>query len=105
MSKNVTLLYCVSNYPSKISDFNLNNIKILKKNLNVKLVFLIIQLTQELHSAVAAGATVVEKHISLKNVKSLDSDFSIAGDDILRFKKQICNAKKVKKNLLFIKNS
>ena len=27
----LTLLYCVSNYPSKLSDFNLNNIEILKK--------------------------------------------------------------------------
>ena len=29
--KDVSLLYCVSNYPSKNSDFNLNNIKIMKK--------------------------------------------------------------------------
>ena len=29
-AKNITLLYCVSNYPSKNSDFNLNNIMILK---------------------------------------------------------------------------
>ena len=28
--KDITLLYYVSNYPSKLSDFNLNNIKILK---------------------------------------------------------------------------
>ena len=30
-AKDITLLYCVSNYPSSIDDFNLNNIKILKK--------------------------------------------------------------------------
>ena len=35
-AKNVSLLYCVSNYPSKLTDFNLNNIKIMKKNLIVK---------------------------------------------------------------------
>ena len=29
-AKDITLLYCVSNYPSKNSHFNLNNIKILK---------------------------------------------------------------------------
>ena len=29
-AKDITLLYCVSNYPSSISDFNLKNIKILK---------------------------------------------------------------------------
>ena len=38
-AKGVTLLYCVSNYPSKIVDFNLRNIEILKKNLIVKLDF------------------------------------------------------------------
>ena len=30
-ARDITLLYCVSNYPSKISDFNLNNIIILKE--------------------------------------------------------------------------
>ena len=30
-AKEIILLYCVSNYPSKISDFNLNNIRILKE--------------------------------------------------------------------------
>ena len=40
---NITLLYCVSNYPSNIDDFNLNNLNILKKLLNAKLVYLIIQ--------------------------------------------------------------
>ena len=35
-AKDITLLYCVSNYPSKNSDFNLNNIRILKKNLIAK---------------------------------------------------------------------
>ena len=29
-SKDITLLYCVSNYPSSIKDFNIYNIKILK---------------------------------------------------------------------------
>ena len=42
-SKNITLLYCVSNYPSKVEDFNLNNIKILKEKFNVEWVFRIIQ--------------------------------------------------------------
>ena len=32
-AKDITLLYCVSNYPAKNSDFNLNNIKILKKKI------------------------------------------------------------------------
>ena len=35
-AKNITLLYCVSNYPSSIDDFNLNNIKILKDKFKCK---------------------------------------------------------------------
>ena len=30
--KDIIVLYCVSSYPAKLKDFNLNNIKILKKN-------------------------------------------------------------------------
>ena len=44
-STDITLLYCVSNYPSNIEDFNLNNIKILKKSLIVELVCQIILIT------------------------------------------------------------
>ena len=36
MDKNLTLLYCVSNYPSKIKNFNLNNIRLLKKRFKCK---------------------------------------------------------------------
>ena len=32
-AKDITLLYCVSSYPSRIDQFNLNNIKILKKKI------------------------------------------------------------------------
>ena len=42
--KNITILHCHSEYPSDLKDLNLNNILTLKKYLNVKLVFQIIQL-------------------------------------------------------------
>ena len=35
--ENITLLYCVSNYPSVLKDFNLHNIGILKKKFNCKI--------------------------------------------------------------------
>ena len=40
--KQITLFYCVSDYPAQFSDLNLNTIPFLKKNLMLKLVFLII---------------------------------------------------------------
>ena len=43
--KDITLLYCVSSYPAKYSEINLNNLKILKKNSHVELVFLTTQIT------------------------------------------------------------
>lgn len=95
--KNLTLLYCVSNYPSKINDFNLNNIKLLKKRFNCK-----VGLSDHSKdnivaiSAVAAGADMVEKHIGLKNQKKgLDIEFSIRGPEIKKFKEDILTAKKL----------
>ena len=90
-AKNITLLYCVSNYPSKNTDFNLNNIKILKNKFKCR-----VGLSD--HSkdnrvaiaAVAAGAEVVEKHIALdKQKKGLDIEFSIKGKEIKKFKEDI----------------
>ena len=65
--KKITLLYCVSNYPAKIEDFNLNNISFLKKKFNCsvglsdhcndpKLAF----------ASILAGADFLEKHIALR---------------------------------------
>ena len=90
-AKDITLLYCVSNYPSKNIDFNLNNIKILKNKFKCR-----VGLSD--HSkdnrvaiaAVAAGAEVVEKHIALdKQKKGLDIEFSLKGKEIKKFKEDI----------------
>ena len=103
-AKNITLLYCVSNYPSKIKDFNLNNIKILKKKFNCEVGFSDHSTDNKIATAaVLAGATVVEKHISLKNVKALDYEFSLSGKDIVDFKRSINNPKKIISNRLFFK--
>lgn len=92
-AKKIVLLYCVSNYPSKLSDFNLNNIKILKDRFKCE-----IGLSD--HSkdnkvaigAVVAGARVFEKHIGLKNQrKGLDIDFSIKGKEIGKYVEDIKN--------------
>ena len=90
-AKNITLLYCVSNYPSKNTDFNLNNIKILKNKFKCR-----VGLSD--HSkdnrvaiaAIAEGAEMVEKHIALdKQKRGLDIEFSLKGKEIKKFKEDI----------------
>tara|TARA_B100000965_G_scaffold405950_1_gene442113 strand:+ start:6784 stop:7818 length:1035 start_codon:yes stop_codon:yes gene_type:complete len=90
-AKEIILLYCVSNYPSKLSDFNLNNIKIMKEKFKCKIGLsdhsknnLVAKL------AVAAGAEVFEKHIALKkHNKSPDYNFSIKGEEIGEYRKDL----------------
>ena len=103
-AKKITLLYCVSNYPSKITDFNLNNIRILKKKFKCEIGFSDHSTDHRIASAaINAGATVIEKHISLKNVSALDSNFSINEYEISKFRKAIDNSKQILKDNLFYK--
>lgn len=100
-AKKIILLYCVSNYPSKISDFNLNNILIMKKKFNCDIGFSDHSNSLEIPSLAASiGATVIEKHICLKNVKSLDYDFSINENEIKNYREAINN-----KNLVRFKSN
>ena len=105
-AKDITLLYCVSNYPSKVEDFNLNNIKILKKKFNCK-----IGLSD--HSkgnfvaslAVSQGAEIFEKHIALEGQKKgIDIEFSIKGKEIQNYKDSINNAYMLLKKKFFFRN-
>jgi len=91
-AKNIALLYCVSNYPAKISDFNLNNIIIMKE----KFKDCVIGLSD--HSldsdickvAISVGAKIIEKHIALDGQKKgLDLAFSLKGKEIKNFKNDI----------------
>ena len=78
-AKDITLLYCVSNYPSSVDDFNLNNIKILKDKFKCRVGISDHSLDNRVAIAsIACGAEVVEKHIALDNQKEgFDIDFSI----------------------------
>ena len=96
-AKNLCLLYCVSNYPSKIEDFNLNNIKILKKKFSCK-----VGLSDHSNDyrvsilAKSLGAEVFEKHIALQNqTEGFDIKFSLKGNEIRKFKENISVTKKL----------
>tara|TARA_Y100000590_G_scaffold458470_1_gene613249 strand:- start:1296 stop:2327 length:1032 start_codon:yes stop_codon:yes gene_type:complete len=114
-AKDITLLYCVSNYPSKIEDFNLNNIKILKEKFKCRVGLSDHSKDERVAiAAIAAGAEVIEKHIALDNQKKgLDIEFSLKGKKIKHFKKILDNSyqllgkknfyrnKSEKKNIIF----
>ena len=83
-SKKIILLYCVSNYPSKISDFNFNNIRILKDRYNCKIGFSDHSRDNKIAAAaIAAGAEIIEKHIALDTeTTGFDLKFSSKGKEI-----------------------
>ena len=83
-AKEIILLYCVSNYPSKISDFNFNNIRILKERYNCKVGFSDHSIDNKVvAAAIAVGAEVIEKHIALEGQKKgFDLAFSLKGREI-----------------------
>ena len=105
-SKDITLLYCVSNYPSKFEDFNMNNIKILKKKFKCKIGFSDHSNDNRIAlSAIAAGAEIVEKHIALENQKKgHDIKFSLKGKEIKKFKEDIVFVSNLFKKQKFSRN-
>ena len=86
-AKEIILLYCVSNYPSKISDFNFNNIRILKERYNCKVGFSDHSTDNKVvATAIASGAEVIEKHIALDGQKKgFDLAFSLKGKEIKKY--------------------
>ena len=90
-AKDITLLYCVSNYPSSINDFNLNNIKILKNKFKCKVGISDHSTDNRVAiAAIASGAEVIEKHIALDNQKKgLDINFSLKGKEIKKLRNDV----------------
>ena len=90
-AKDITLLYCVSNYPSSISDFNLHNIKVLKDKFKCRVGISDHSTDNRVAiAAIAAGAEVVEKHIALdKQKKGFDIDFSLKGKQISKLRNDL----------------
>ena len=108
-AKEIALLYCVSSYPAKTSDFNLNNISILKNKFkNCTIGLSDHSLNDDVAKiAISLGAKIIEKHIALDNQKKgFDIEFSIKGREILQFKKMIENTyKTLGKNYFYRNNS
>ena len=97
--KDLTLLYCVSNYPSNNHDFNLNNIEILKKKFKCRVGLS----DHSIGSTISKGAEIIEKHICLKNVEAVDSKFSLKSNEIKKFIKEINDTHNLIKKKDFIR--
>ena len=106
-AKEIILLYCVSNYPSKISDFNFNNIKILKDRYNCKIGFSDHSTDNKVvAAAIAAGAEVIEKHIALEGQKKgFDIAFSLKGKEIKNYEQVIKNTSLMMGKKYFFRNA
>ena len=105
-AKEIILLYCVSNYPSKISDFNFNNIRILKARYNCKVGFSDHSIDNKVvAAAIAAGAEVIEKHVALEGQeKGFDLAFSLKGREIRDYVEVIKNTSLMLGKEFFFRN-
>lgn len=104
--KNFSLMYCVSNYPAMLSDFHINNIKILKKKFKCK-VGLSDHSTNNIVAALAlsSGAEIFEKHIASKMSKeSPDYKFSLIEDEIKVYRNMLDDTYKMLKNKKFTRS-
>ena len=92
----IVILYCVSGYPTKDVESNLNTIKFLRKKFKNTNIGLSDHTNDILTSLVATslGATIIEKHFIIsKKINSLDNKFSI---DIKQLRDLSKNINKVK---------
>jgi pseudaminic acid synthase len=106
-AKDIILLYCVSNYPSKISDFNFNNIRILKERYSCKVGFSDHSTDNKVvAAAIAAGAEVIEKHIALEGQKKgFDIAFSLKGKEIKDYAQVIKDTSSMMGKKYFFRNA
>jgi len=105
--KNISLLHCVSSYPTKLKDMNLKRIDILKNKfkLEVGLSDHSVSLTPAI-VAITKGATIIEKHVTFsKKLKGPDHQASLEISEFKDFANMIreaeilCNSKFNKINL------
>ena len=111
---NVSILHCISNYPTEIRDSNLEQINHLKKNFKNYEIGLSDHTNGISTSILAAqmGVVFIEKHFNLDELETSDSSFSINPNQLKELNDAInliFNQKVTKKNLnrgnLFLRRS
>ena len=101
---NITLLHCVSSYPAKIEQLNLNYIKVLKSKFKCDIGYS--DHYPGIEACIASyflGATIIEKHVTFnRNLRGPDhkssctvAEFKILVDEINRYDKILGNYEKI----------
>ena len=94
-NKKITVLHCVSSYPTKDIDLNLLSIKFLKNNTNFEIGFSDHSNgTLGCEMAVTLGASVIEKHFLIKKGDKKVGDFSVSISPD-KFKVMVNNIRKI----------
>lgn len=85
LKKNISILHCTTDYPAKLIDINLNVLDTYKREFDLPIGYSDHSLgTLVSAAAVAKGACIIEKHITLdKNMQGPDHRASIEPDEFL----------------------
>lgn len=96
-NKDITILHCISNYPTPAEDVNLNVMLEIKSRFNVPIGFSDHTLGNDAAiAAVALGATVIEKHVTYdKNAEGPDHKASATISEFASLVKSIRNVEKM----------
>jgi len=96
--KKITILHCVSSYPAKINDLNLNIMNELEKRFKCNIGYSDHSLGDEAClAAVAKGAKVIEKHVTLS--KKLSGPDHRSSSTISEFKNLVLKIRKLEQML------
>ena len=99
----IIILHCVSAYPTPIEEANIERIDFLKKNFKNNLIGLSDHTNNILSSLTASAKriTVIEKHFKLKNITSVDSEFSINESELNQLRSNIdCIEDQITKDII-----
>ena len=97
LKKKLTVLHCISSYPTKPNQVQIKNMVEIKKRFNVKVGFS--DHTNSFEAAITAtvlGAAVIEKHLTLnKKMRGPDHSSSLDPNEFFNFVKSIRNVEKI----------
>ncbi|MDC0856122.1 N-acetylneuraminate synthase [Candidatus Pelagibacter sp.] len=98
--KEISILHCISSYPTKLEHLNLNAIRTLKNNFNNKIGFSDHSIgTEGSLLAIASGAKIIEKHFTInRNLNGPDHKISLSPNQLNKLVKKIRYTEKIMGN-------